>query len=79
MIYNDDNNYYNKDYAYKLKKIIEDNYFTIDSLHDDYIKNPKINNYQSLHIYIYFIFIIEIQIRSSYMDYIAVNGTASNY
>jgi (p)ppGpp synthase/HD superfamily hydrolase len=79
IIYNDKNNLYNKEYAYKLKQIIEENYLTIDSLQDDYIKNPKKNNYQSIHIYIFFIFLIEIQIRSSYMNYIAVNGTASDY
>ena len=54
IIYNDSNNIYNSQFAYTIKNILISNFNTLDFLYDDYIANPKINNYQSLHIYVYF-------------------------
>lgn len=79
IIYNDSYNYYNKDFAYIIKNILYDNYYTLDFIYDDYIKYPKNNNYQSIHIYIITNIILEIQIRNYYMHNIAINGTASKY
>jgi (p)ppGpp synthase/HD superfamily hydrolase len=39
----------------------------------------KINNYQSLHIYVLTNILMEIQIRNNLMHTIAINGSASNY
>ena len=52
IIYNDTNNIYNSQFAYTIKTILISNFNTLDYLYDDYIASPKINNYQSLHIYI---------------------------
>jgi GTP pyrophosphokinase len=79
IIYNDSNNIYNSQFAYTIKNILTSNFKTLDYLYDDYIANPKINNYQSLHLYILTNILIEIQIRNSFMHNIAINGTASNY
>lgn len=78
IIYNslyDDNNYY----AYYIKNLINNNYCTLDYGYNNYIQNPKVNNYQSIHMYILDEITVEIQIRDIYMHYTAVNGTASNY
>ena len=78
IIYNslyDDNNYY----AYYIKNLINNNYCTLDYEYNNYIQNPKVNNYQSIHMYILDEITVEIQIRDIYMHYTAVNGTASNY
>ena len=79
IIYNDSNNIYNSQFAYTIKNILTSNFNTLDFLYDDYIANPKINNYQSLHIYVLTNILIEIQIRNSFMHAIAINGSASNY
>ena len=79
IIYNDSNNIYNSQFAYTIKNILISNFNTLDFLYDDYIANPKINNYQSLHIYVLTNILIEIQIRNSFMHAIAINGSASNY
>lgn len=79
IIYNDSNNIYNSQFAYTIKNILTSNFNTLDFLYDDYIANPKINNYQSLHIYILTTILIEIQIRNSFMHSVAINGSASNY
>ena len=74
IIYNDSNNIYNSQFAYTIKNILTSNFNTLDFLYDDYIANPKINNYQSLHIYVLTNILIEIQIRNSFMHAIAING-----
>jgi (p)ppGpp synthase/HD superfamily hydrolase len=79
IIYNDSNNIYNSEFAYTIKNILTSNFNTLDYLYDDYIANPKINNYQSLHLYILTNILIEIQIRNSFMHNVAINGSASNY
>jgi GTP pyrophosphokinase len=79
IIYNDTNNIYNSQFAYTIKTIITSNFNTLDFLYDDYIANPKSNNYQSLHIYVLTNILLEIQIRNSFMHNIAINGSASNY
>jgi guanosine-3',5'-bis(diphosphate) 3'-pyrophosphohydrolase len=79
IIYNDSNNIYNTQYAYSIKNIVTSNFNTLDFLYDDYIANPKSNNYQSLHIYVLTNILIEIQIRNSLMHNVALNGSASNY
>ena len=79
IIYNDSNNIYNSQFAYTIKNILISNFNTLDFLYDDYIANPKINNYQSLHIYVLTNILIEIQIRNSFMHSVAINGSASNY
>ena len=70
IIYNDSYNYYNKDFAYIIKNILYDNFYTLDFIYDDYIKYPKNNNYQSIHIYVITNIILEIQIR----NYLENNG-----
>ena len=79
IIYNDSNNIYNTQFAYSIKNIVTSNFNTLDYLYDDYIANPKINNYQSIHIYVLTNILIEIQIRNSFMHNVALNGSASNY
>ena len=79
IIYNDTNNIYNSQYAYTIQNILTSNFNTLDFLYDDYIANPKSNNYQSIHIYVLTNILIEIQIRNSFMHNVAINGTASNY
>jgi (p)ppGpp synthase/HD superfamily hydrolase len=79
IIYNDSNNIYNSEFAYTIKNILTSNFKTLDYLYDDYIASPKINNYQSLHLYILTNILIEIQIRNSFMHNVAINGSASNY
>jgi (p)ppGpp synthase/HD superfamily hydrolase len=79
IIYNDTSNYYNTQFAYIIKNIIYENYNTLDFISDDYIKKPKENNYQSLHIYIMTSLLIEIQIRNANMHNISINGSASHY
>ena len=79
IIYNDTNNIYNTQFAYSIKNIVTSNFNTLDYLYDDYIANPKINNYQSIHIYVLTNILIEIQIRNSFMHKVAINGSASNY
>jgi len=79
IIYNDTNNIYNSQFAYTIKTILTSNFNTLDYLYDDYIASPKINNYQSLHIYILTNILIEIQVRNSFMHNVATNGSASNY
>ena len=79
IVYNDTNNIYNSQFAYTIKTIITSNFNTLDFLYDDYIANPKSNNYQSLHIYVLTNILLEIQIRNSFMHNMAINGSASNY
>jgi len=79
IIYNDNNNIYNSQYAYTIQNILTANFNTLDFLYDDYIANPKSNNYQSIHLYVLTNILIEIQIRNSIMHNVALNGTASNY
>jgi (p)ppGpp synthase/HD superfamily hydrolase len=79
IIYEDSLDINNSDIAYAIKNILYTNFYTIDCLYDDYIKYPKINNYQSLHVYIVTNILIEVQIRNSLMNFNAINGTASNY
>ena len=79
IIYNDSSNIYNSQFAYTIKTIVTSNFNTLDFLYDDYIGNPKSNNYQSLHIYVLTNILIEIQIRNSFMHSVALNGSASNY
>ena len=79
IIYEDSLNINNLELAYIIKNLLYTNFNCIDCFYDDYIKYPKINNYQSLHIYIVTNIIIEVQIRNSLMHYNANNGTASNY
>ena len=79
IIYNDTNNYHNSEFAYTIKNILTSNLNTLDFLYDDYIANPKINNYQSLHLYVLTNILLEIQIRNRFMHNVSVNGSASNY
>ena len=79
IIYNDTNNIYNSQFAYTIKNILTSNFNTLDFLYDDYIANPKINNYQSLHLYVLTNILLEIQIRNRFMHNVSVNGSASNY
>jgi (p)ppGpp synthase/HD superfamily hydrolase len=79
IIYEDSLNINNIETAYTIKNIIYNNFCTLDCFYDDYIQYPKINNYQSLHIYIITNILIEVQIRNSLMNINAINGTASNY
>jgi len=79
IIYNSNTDYYNTKIAYIIKNIIYDNFNTLDFISDDYIARPKNNNYQSLHVYIVFNLLIEIQIRNSNMHNVSVNGSASDY
>ena len=79
IIYEDSLDMNNSQFAYIIKDFICNNFYTIDYLYDDYIKYPKINKYQSLHVYIITNILIEIQIRNSLMNFNAINGTASNY
>ena len=79
IIYNDNTNYHNTNFAYCIKNIICNNFNTLDCIYDDYIQKPKQNNYQSLHIYVVTNLLIEIQIRNSNMHNISVNGSASHY
>lgn len=79
IIYNDTNNIYNTQFAYSIKNILTHNFNTLDFLYDDYIANPKINNYQSLHIYVLTNILLEIQVRNSFMHNVAINGSASHY
>lgn len=79
IIYNDNTNYYNTNFAYLIKNIICNNFNTLDCIYDDYIQKPKQNNYQSLHVYVITSMLIEIQIRNSNMHNVSVNGSASYY
>lgn len=79
-IINSDYNYnYNLFYAYYIKFLLENKYNTILKYYDDYIINPKNNNYRSLHIYINNYTVIEVQIRDINMHYDALYGSASLY
>ena len=65
--------------AYYIMNNIERN-FDYSFHKKDYIINPKQNNYQSLHINVYYEDkYYEIQIRNKAMDYTAQKGNASNY
>ena len=79
IIYEDSLDINNSEIAYTIKNLLYTNFYTIDCFYDDYIKYPKINNYQSLHVYIVTNILIEVQIRNSLMHFNAINGTASNY
>ncbi len=79
IIYEDSLDINNYEIAYAIKNLLYTNFNSVDCFYDDYIKYPKINNYQSLHIYIVTNILIEVQIRNSLMHYNAINGTASNY
>lgn len=79
IIYEDSLDINNSEIAYIIKNILYTNFYTLDCFYDDYIKYPKINNYQSLHVYIVTNILIEVQIRNSLMHFNAINGTASNY
>ena len=79
IIYEDSLNINNSEIAYTIKNLLYINFYTIDCFYDDYIKYPKANNYQSLHVYIVTNILIEVQIRNSLMHFNAINGTASNY
>ena len=79
IIYEDSLDINNNKIAYAIKNLLYTNFCTIDCFYDDYIQYPKINNYQSLHIYIVTNILIEVQIRNSLMHLNAINGTASNY
>ena len=79
IIYNDNTNYHNTNFASFIKNIICNNFNTLDCIYDDYIQKPKQNNYQSLHVYVITSMLIEIQIRNSNMHNVSVNGSASHY
>ena len=79
IIYDDNTNYHNTNFAYLIKNIICNNFNTLDCIYDDYIQKPKQNNYQSLHVYVITSMLIEIQIRNSNMHNVSVNGSASHY
>lgn len=79
IIYEDSLDINNSEIAYTIKNILYTNFYTLDCFYDDYIQYPKINNYQSLHVYIVTNILIEVQIRNSLMHSNAINGTASNY
>ena len=79
IIYEDSVDISNTQFAYAIQNILCSNFYNIDCFYDDYIKYPKINNYQSLHVYIVTNILIEVQIRNSLMHFNAINGTASNY
>ena len=79
IIYEDSLDINNHEIAYAIKNLLYTNFNSIDCFYDDYIKYPKINNYQSLHVYIVTNIIIEVQIRNRLMHFTAINGTASNY
>tara|TARA_B100000900_G_C20567874_1_gene711926 strand:- start:1333 stop:1812 length:480 start_codon:yes stop_codon:yes gene_type:complete len=65
--------------SYIIKNIIENEYELCNELYDDYIKNPKKNNYQSIHLYIKTPLLIEIQLRNNEMHKRALTGSASQY
>ena len=79
IIYEDSLDINNSEIAYTIKNLLYTNFYTIDCFYDDYIKYPKANNYQSLHVYIVTNILIEVQIRNSLMNINTINGTASNY
>ena len=79
IIYEDSLDINNSKIAYTIKNLLYTNFYTIDCFYDDYIKYPKANNYQSLHVYIVTNILIEVQIRNSLMHFNTINGTASNY
>ena len=65
--------------AYYIMNNIE-RHFDYSFHKKDYIKYPKQNDYQSLHINVYYEDkYYEIQIRNKEMDYIAKYGSACNY
>ena len=65
--------------AYYIMNNIERN-FDYSFHKKDYITNPKPNNYQSLHINVYYEDkYYEIQIRNKDMDNVAKYGSAANY
>jgi len=69
----------NQSDVYIILGIICGLYNTDQTLFDDYIRNPKENKYQSVHVYIKEKdFLIEVQIRTKKMDYICEEGTASH-
>ena len=70
----------NQEIAFKILSNIERNYVVIPKTYKNYINNKKENDYQSLHICIfYYIIPVEIQIRNSEMDYTINYGKPSNY
>ena len=79
IIYEDSLYSNNTQFAYAIQNILCSNFYNIDCFYDDYIKYPKNNNYQSLHMYIVSTLLIEVQIRNSIMNTNAINGTASHY
>ena len=70
---------YNIFYAYYIKFLLENRYNTVLKYYDDYIINPKNNNYKSLHIYIKNKILLEVQIRDINMHYDALYGLSSVY
>lgn len=79
IIYENPNNYNDTVTAYEIKNALEKNFVTISYFYDDYINYPKQNFYQSLHIYLLYFFLLEIQIRNLNMHICCINGSASNY
>ena len=79
IIYENPNNFNDTITAYEIKKTLESNFINIPYFYDDYINYPKKNFYQSLHIYILYFFLLEIQIRNLNMHICCINGSASNY
>ncbi|MSO13721.1 response regulator [Rickettsiales endosymbiont of Trichoplax sp. H2] len=66
--------------CYKALKLLKKEYNCLDNRIKDYIKHPKDNGYQSIHMVITGPFKknMEIQIRTSEMHNIAENGSASH-
>jgi (p)ppGpp synthase/HD superfamily hydrolase len=79
IIYEDSIDISNTQFAYVIQDVLCSNFYNINCFYDDYIKYPKSNNYQSLHVYIFSALLIEVQIRNSIMNANAINGTASYY
>ncbi len=65
--------------CYKIFHLFLKEFNTINSKVRDYISFPKENNYQSIHLVIYYCDqYIELQIRTKEMDYTAEYGSAAH-
>ena len=65
----------NKSDCYKAREYIKQNYENVPRFERDYIKNPKTNLYQSIHLSIYYQkILLQLKIRTEEMDIISTQG-----